>query len=85
MRAKNNTENDLQKAMDAVDCDVVVKMITAETIRKCPYLIFAPDHYKQDGSCLCFDKDHQEKLRKEREIRSNKYKQVAMRQKGVRS
>lgn len=64
---------------------VTVKIIKSETIRKCPHFILAPDHYKEDGSCLCFDLGHQEKLRTEREIRSNKYKQVAMRQKEARS
>jgi hypothetical protein len=84
MRVNNCTKDDLQKARDAVDSGAMIKIITAETIRKCPHFIWAPDHYKEDGSCLCFDLGHQEKLRKERAIRSSKYKQVAMRQKEAR-
>jgi hypothetical protein len=84
MRARNCTKDDSQKTIDIGDYGVMIKIITAETINKCPHFIFDPDHYKEDGSCLCFDLGHQEKLRTEREIRSNKYKQVAMRQKEAR-
>ncbi|MEI8172715.1 MAG: hypothetical protein WCH07_04425 [Deltaproteobacteria bacterium] len=58
---------------------VTVKIIKSETINKCPHFIFDPDHYKQDGTCLCFDNDHQEQLRTAAAIRHEKYKQVAMR------
>lgn len=41
-------------------------------ISKCPSFIFDPAHYKQDGSCLCFDKDHQNLKKAERAIRREK-------------
>jgi len=84
MRVKHYSKDDLQKAMDEGDCGLMLKIITAENVRKCPHFIFDPDHYKQDGTCLCFDKDHQEKLKTAAAIRHNKYKQVAVRQKGAR-
>lgn len=37
-----------------------------EMIKKCPICSFDPDHYKADGTCLCFDEGHQDKLKQER-------------------
>jgi hypothetical protein len=30
--------------------------------RRCPFLIFTPEHYRQDGSCRCNDPRHTEML-----------------------
>jgi hypothetical protein len=49
-----------------------VRYLSHETIAKCPLCIFDPDHYKADGTCLCFDKEHQDKLRADRKARREK-------------
>jgi hypothetical protein len=41
-------------------------------IEKCPLYIFNPAHYKQDGSCLCFDKTTQDRKQLERLERREK-------------
>ena len=46
-----------------------VRYLSQGTIAKCPSFIFNPNHYKADGTCLCFDKEHQDKLRAERKAR----------------
>jgi hypothetical protein len=38
-------------------------------VGRCPHFILAPEHYKADGTCLCFDKGHQDKLQAERAAR----------------
>ena len=43
-----------------------VRTLSQETIKKCPRFLFDPDHYKADGTCLCFDKDVQAKKKAER-------------------
>lgn len=41
-------------------------------LEKCPHCILLPEHYKPDGSCLCYDEDHQAMLAKERKERTAK-------------
>jgi hypothetical protein len=31
-------------------------------LRKCPFVIFVPEHYREDGSCKCDDPTHQSKM-----------------------
>lgn len=31
-----------------------VRLIKREWIAACPVLTFLPDHYREDGTCLCF-------------------------------
>lgn len=30
-----------------------IRVLSYETIKKCPKLIFLPEHYREDGSCRC--------------------------------
>lgn len=41
-----------------VEYDVV--NIEQDTIAQCPHFIFAPEHYRPDGTCRCNDKAHTE-------------------------
>jgi hypothetical protein len=41
-------------------------------ISKCPFYIFDPAHYKQDGTCKCFDQEEQARLKVERAERRAK-------------
>lgn len=34
-----------------------VREIKQSDIARCPHYIFAPDHYRPDGTCKCNDKD----------------------------
>uniref|UniRef100_A0A6H1ZYB4 Uncharacterized protein n=1 Tax=viral metagenome TaxID=1070528 RepID=A0A6H1ZYB4_9ZZZZ len=52
--------------------DGKVVIMKQAMIMKCPSFIMAPEHYKADGSCLCFDQAHQEKLRSARKTRTEK-------------
>ena len=52
---------------DLVDGKLVnVRVLKQAWIEKCPRFIFSPEHYKADGTCLCFDKEHQNKIKQER-------------------
>jgi len=60
---------------------ILFRKLSVAQIRKCPLLIFDPDHYKPDGSCLCTDKQHQQKLIRERVARRKKLMAAVTRQK----
>jgi hypothetical protein len=34
--------------------------VAVAEIRRCPWLIIAPEHYRLDGSCRCDDSEHWE-------------------------
>jgi hypothetical protein len=58
-----------------------VRVISQEVIRKCPLCILVPEHYKADGTCLCFDVAAQEKIRTDRLMRREKTLAAIARQK----
>ena len=35
-----------------------VRLIKQADIGKCPFFIFAPEHYRKDGSCKCNNAEH---------------------------
>ncbi len=49
-----------------------VREISSETTLKCPHCIMVPEHYKPDGTCLCFDQVHQAILKNQRAKRTEK-------------
>ena len=57
-----------------------VRIIKQSDIRKCPSFIMVPEHYKADGTCLCFDPDEQARILAERQSRRVKYMNVVARQ-----
>jgi hypothetical protein len=59
-----------------------VRVISQEVIMKCPLCILAAEHYKADGTCLCFDKDTQDRIKRERLERRAKTMAAIKRQKG---
>jgi len=61
-----------------------VRMIKQSDIMKCPLFIMVPEHYKADGTCLCFDKGEQDRIVKERLARRAKTLAAIARQKGRR-
>jgi hypothetical protein len=63
------------------------RLIKQAQIIKCPRFILVADHYKANGTCLCFDPDAKARVLAERQIRRVKYegvlaRQAAQRQKG---
>jgi len=36
--------------------------ISQDDIRRCPFYIMIPEHYREDGSCRCNDPDHSEMI-----------------------
>lgn len=58
------------KVIEERESGTIVREISQETIAKCPMFSFDPDHYLPNGSCLCYDKEHQARLRKERKDRT---------------
>jgi hypothetical protein len=43
-----------------------VRVLADDWIMHCPIMSFDPYHYKEDGTCLCFNKKHQDKIKQER-------------------
>ena len=37
-----------------------VRILRHSDIGKCPFLIFVPEHYREDGTCRCDDPEHTE-------------------------
>lgn len=35
-----------------------IMRMSHEQIRKCPFLIMTPEHYRDDGSCRCNEREH---------------------------
>jgi hypothetical protein len=58
------------RVIEERESGTVVREISHATISKCPMFSFDPDHYLPDGSCLCYDKTHQARLRQERKART---------------
>lgn len=42
-----------------------VRMIKQSDIGKCPFYIFMPEHYREDGTCKCNDAEHRKMMIKE--------------------
>ena len=42
-----------------------VRVLRNSDIKKCPFVIFLPEHYNDDGSCKCHDPKHREMMKKE--------------------
>lgn len=69
-------QEDLQAAGDRlVRGRIVFRTLTNDQLKACPICSFDPGHYvTSDGShCKCYDKNEQERLRKERQERRDKY------------
>jgi len=50
-----------------------IRALTRSQIAACPHFIMDPGHYKEDGTCLCFDKDEQERILAEKRLRREKF------------
>lgn len=42
-----------------------IKMLKQSDIAKCPFYIFVPEHYRDDGTCKCNDAEHRRMMIKQ--------------------
>lgn len=61
-----------------------IRVIKHSDIMRCPRSIWAPDHYKASGTCLCNDPDEIARVLAERQIRRVKYENIIARQAAMR-
>jgi hypothetical protein len=64
---------------------MIIYTITANMLKRCPHTIMIPEHYRQDGTCLCFDKRAIDKKQAEREKRRAMINRIVEEQKGGNS
>jgi hypothetical protein len=38
-------------------------MLTRQQLLACPFVILLPEHYREDGTCLCNDPKHREVMK----------------------
>ena len=55
-----------------------VKMISQSDIVKCPFLIFMPDHYREDGTCKCSNAEHRKMMIKEWGYKKSNFKNIVL-------
>jgi hypothetical protein len=37
----------------------IIRVLSNDSVRRCPWFIFDPDHYRDNGTCRCDDPDHE--------------------------
>jgi hypothetical protein len=50
-----------------------VRNISREDIGKCRFVIFAPEHYREDGSCKCSNREHRAMMIRELEYTEEQF------------
>jgi hypothetical protein len=53
-----------------------VRMIKQSTFANCPFYIFDPGHYREDGSCKCDDPEVQKELIRYHGYKKSDFKKV---------
>jgi hypothetical protein len=56
------------------------RTIKQADIGKCPFVIFAPEHYREDGSCKCDDPEHRKMMIKEWGYKARDFKDIPLRE-----
>jgi hypothetical protein len=56
-----------------------VRMIKQSDIGKCPFVILMPEHYREDGSCMCDDAAERARMQKEWGYRAKDFKNIPLR------
>ena len=57
-----------------------IKVIKNSDIQKCPFVIFAPEHYREDGSCKCDDPEHRKMMIREWGYKERHFKNIPLRE-----
>lgn len=63
---------------DGVAKETNVKMMNQSDIAKCPFLIFMPEYYRQDGSCKCSNREHRRMMIEEWEYKKSQFKNIKL-------
>lgn len=56
--------------------EINVRMMKQSTFANCPFYIFLPSHYREDGSCKCDDPKEQKELIKYAGYKKSDFKKV---------
>lgn len=59
-----------------------VRTIAITSIAACRFAIFAPEHYRRDGTCRCDDLAHRKKMMREWGYKKKDFKGIPLREKG---
>lgn len=59
----------------------MIKKINQSDILKCNFAILSPDHYREDGTCKCDDRDHRKKMIKDWGYESKDFIKIPLRNK----
>jgi len=57
-----------------------VRVLRTMDIKKCRFVILAPEHYRDDGSCKCDDPEHREMMIREWEYTPDQFEGIPLRQ-----
>ena len=52
------------------------RMIEQSAIQKCPFYILVAEHYREDGSCKCNDKDYRKMMIKNWGYKKSDFKNI---------
>jgi hypothetical protein len=55
-----------------------VKTLKQSAIGNCPFFIFAPEHYRQDGTCKCSNAEHRKMMIKEWGYKKSNFKNIPL-------
>jgi hypothetical protein len=55
-----------------------VRLIKQADIGKCPFFIFMPDHYREDGTCKCSNAEHRKMMIKEWGYKKSQFKNIPL-------
>ena len=50
---------------NGVMTETEVRSVKRSDIFRCPFVIMAPEHYREDGQCECFDLEGRERMMRE--------------------
>ena len=55
-----------------------VREVDQKTFARCPFHIFDPSHYRNDGSCKCNDPDERKKMIKDWGYKKSDFKNIPL-------
>lgn len=55
-----------------------IRMLSQSSIGNCPFKIFVPSHYRENGTCKCSNKEHRKMMIKEWEYKKSDFKNIPL-------
>ncbi len=55
-----------------------VRMIRQSDIGRCPFFIFMPDHYREDGTCRCSNESHRAMMVREWDYKAEDFRGIPL-------